>query len=101
MGGSINGGPPSHHLFLDGIFNEINNPFLGTPHLWNPPGAQRALNDLDTRLTTAGLFPQNLSDLIWAAPGSKTKLGQFISDYVQLPQLNRTSYLVCKLSYAL
>ena len=46
LGVSINGGTPSHHPFLDGIFPELNHPamgynhpFWGTPinHLWNPP----------------------------------------------------------------
>ena len=31
MGGSINGGTPSHHPFLDGIFPNKNQPFFGGP----------------------------------------------------------------------
>ena len=34
----IDGGYPSHHSFVDGIFHEINHLFWGTvPHLWKTP----------------------------------------------------------------
>ena len=37
LGVSIDGGTPSHHPFLDGIFHEINHPASwGTPILGNP-----------------------------------------------------------------
>ena len=36
IGVSINGGTPSHHPFLDGTFNELNHPLLGTPSLGHP-----------------------------------------------------------------
>ena len=36
MGVSINRGTPSHHLFIDGLAL-IQQPFWGTPHVWNPP----------------------------------------------------------------
>ena len=44
MIGSINGGTPSYHPFLDGIFPEINQPFLGYPHDYGNPHLIGSMN---------------------------------------------------------